>query len=461
VTALHELGALELRERFRARELSPVEVLEACATRIEETAEFNTFVTLALDEARERAREAERAYAAGEAEERPLLGIPVAVKDLFDTAGLRTTYGSAMFARHVPRADAEVVARLREAGALIVGKTSLFEFAWGISSQNTANGDCLNPWDAERSAGGSSGGSAAALALRQVPLALGTDTAGSIRIPAAFCGVMGLKPTVGRLSAEGVFPLAPSLDHVGPMARRPEDIALAMGVLDGGHWRHCERPPLRVAVWHGPPDPELDDDTAKALDAAADALVRQGGRVERVSGLEVDDAVAPFATIQLVEALESHQARGLYPRRSDEYTPQIAKRLERGRAVRLGDYLSAGTARRAIASAFARLFRDWDILLSPISPVPPPKLGEESEVRSGRARGLRDAVLGFTVPESIAGLPACAVRASIGSDGLPRAVQIAGPRGSDRRVLAAAAMVWGDNPELQSIWPEPAVSSRT
>jgi aspartyl-tRNA(Asn)/glutamyl-tRNA(Gln) amidotransferase subunit A len=455
VTALHELGALQLREGFLARKLSPVEVLEACASRIEATASFNTFVTLALEEARTGAREAERAYAAGDTQGRPLLGIPVAVKDLFDTAGLRTTYGSAMFAKHVPKADATAVALLRAAGALIVGKTSLFEFAWGIGSQNEANGACLNPWDRERSAGGSSGGSAAALALQQVPLALGTDTAGSIRIPAAFCGVMGLKPTLGRLSTDGVFPLARSLDHVGPMARRPEDLAIAMSVLDGGHWRQCERPPLRVAVWHGPPDSDLDEGARAALEAAADALARQGGRVERLSGLEIDDALAPFTTIQLVEALEAHQGQGLYPRREAEYTPAIAKRLERARAVRLGDYLSAGTARRTIANSFGRLFREWDILLSPISPVPPPKLGEEAAVRSGRAHGLRDAVLGYTVPQSIAGLPACAVRTAMGSDGLPRGVQLAGPRGADRRVLAAAAMVWGDDPELQSRWPEP------
>ena len=181
-------------------------------------------------QAREQARAAERAYARGEA--RPLEGLTLAVKDLYDTAGVRTTYGSRIFADHVPDADAELVRRAKQAGAIVVGKTLTHEFAWGITSVNPHFPPCRNPYDPERVPGGSSGGSAVALATGAAALALGTDTGGSIRIPAAFCGVSGLKPTYGALSLDGVQPLAPTLDHAGPMARTPADVRLFCEALD-------------------------------------------------------------------------------------------------------------------------------------------------------------------------------------------------------------------------------------
>ena len=182
------------------------------------------FVTLSLERAREDAKAAERAYRGENA--RPLEGLTLAVKDLYDTEGVGTTYGSNLFADHVPNADACAVAKERSAGAIVVGKTLTHEFAWGITSVNPHYPPCRNPHDPERVAGVTSGGSAVALALGQTALALGTDTGGSIRIPAAFCGVSGIKPTYGRLSTAGVYPLARSLDHAGPMARTPEDVKL-------------------------------------------------------------------------------------------------------------------------------------------------------------------------------------------------------------------------------------------
>lgn len=460
MTEAFELGACELRRRFLARELSPVEALESCAGRIEETARFNTFTVLALDQAREAARAAERAYSSGDAGMRPLLGIPVAVKDLIDTAGIRTTYGSRMFAGAVPSRDAACVARLRAAGAVLVGKTGLFELAWGITSSNELHGDCLNPWDAARSAGGSSGGSAAALALRQVPLTLGTDTGGSIRIPAAFCGVMGLKPSFGLIGTEGVFPLAPSLDHVGPMARRPDDLALAMAALQG---RETEPAPgrgsgLSVAVWRGPAATDPDDATRAALDAAVKALAG-GGTVEPVAAPALDEALETFGTIQLVEALRAHSERGLYPARREEYAPVIADRLERAGSIGADQRAAAEAQRRELVGFFDELFARFDVLLSPVAPIAAPPLGAERKAASGTARGLREVVMGYTVPQSLAGLPACAVRAGIGADGLPRGVQVSGPRGADARVLAAAAAIWEDDPAMQERWP-PAPANR-
>ena len=435
----NELGALEMRQSFLARELSPVEVLDAVAARIEATARFNSFVTTTLDQARSEAREAERAYAAGEGGERPLLGVPVAVKDLIDTAGVRTTYGSPIFREHVPARDAHCVTCLREAGAVIVGKTSLFEFAWGVTSTNAAYGDCLNPCDPERSAGGSSGGSAAALALRQVPLALGTDTAGSIRIPAAFCGVMGLKPSFGRVATRGTFPLAPSLDTVGPMARRADDLALAMRALTAGEWPQDGVDGMRVAVWAGPAGPEPDEGTRVALAAAADELAVQGCAVEPVAELELRGALETFATVQLVEALAAHSERGLYPDRRAHYLPAIANRLERAGAIAPELHAAAVTARGVFAAGLRELLARFDVMLSPVAPIGAPRLGDERSVRSGAATGLREVVLPYTVPQSLAGLPACALPAGTGADGLPRAVQLTGRRGEDATVLAAAS----------------------
>src|SRR5436309_13028131 len=230
--AVH-LSAEQLVDAYRALELSPVEAVDELADRIGELDPLvGAFTTLCLERAREEAQAAEAAYRRGDTD-RPLLGVPIGVKDLFDSAGVRTTYGSPMFAEHVPDADADAVQRAREAGAILVGKTQTHEFAWGITSVNLLMGTSRNPWAPNRISGGSSGGSAVALAMHLVPLAIGSDTGGSIRVPSAFCGTVGLKPTYGRISAAGVLPLARSLDHPGPMARTPADAALLLEVLAG------------------------------------------------------------------------------------------------------------------------------------------------------------------------------------------------------------------------------------
>ena len=230
--AVH-LSAGQLLAAYRALELSPVEAVDELADRIGELDPLvGAFTTLCLERAREEAQAAEAAYRRGDTD-RPLLGVPIAAKDLFDSAGVRTTYGSPMFGDHVPAADAAALRLAREAGAILVGKTQTHEFAWGISSVNLLMGTSRNPWSPDRMSGGSSGGSAVALATHLVPLALGSDTGGSIRVPSAFCGTVGLKPTYGRISAAGVLPLARSLDHPGPMARTPADAGLLLAAIAG------------------------------------------------------------------------------------------------------------------------------------------------------------------------------------------------------------------------------------
>ena len=233
MTSFSGLSAAHLRRGFLSGDFSPVEVMYAVLARISETDCFNTFITLVPEQALRSAQEAERRYRRGEVDATPLLGIPVAVKDNYDTAGIRTTYGSSMFADHVPSESASCVALVEAAGGIVVGKTNLHEFAWGISGINPHFGACHNPWDYSRIAGGSSSGSAAALALMQTPLALGSDTAGSIRVPAGFCGVVGFKPSQDLLSRHGLFPLAPTLDHAGVLSRDPHDLRLLLPVLRG------------------------------------------------------------------------------------------------------------------------------------------------------------------------------------------------------------------------------------
>jgi aspartyl-tRNA(Asn)/glutamyl-tRNA(Gln) amidotransferase subunit A len=397
--------------------MSPVEVVEAA----QEHPELGAFVTLTLETARAKAKRAERAYKDGT--DRPLEGLPLAVKDLFDTAGVRTTYGSRIFANHVPQVDAEAVRRARDAGAIVVGKTLTHEFAWGITSDNPHFAPCRNPWDPERIPGGSSGGSAVALATGGAALALGSDTGGSIRIPAAFCGVSGLKPTYNRIPATGVFPLARSLDHVGPMARTPADVRLFYEALTGRG--HQDLPEPRIAVCPDLHLCPLEPGIQRAFDNAVSAL-----EVTIELPFEEPERIYPaFAAIQSVEAALAHA--DLYPARKDEYSPGVAARLERARTVTLSDYVEATATRERIRAGFARLFASADLLLTPIAGLSPERRGES-------AQSFRDGVLPFTVPQDLAGLPSCAVPVGFDDLGLPVGVQLTGPPWSEGRVLAAA-----------------------
>ena len=399
------------------RSLSPVEVVADLGAAIEADP-HGAFWALCLERAAEEARAAEAAWSRGAA--RPLEGVPIAVKDIFDSEGVATTYGSGMFRGHVPVRDAEAVRRVRAAGAIVLGKTATHEFAWGFSSINDALGTVRNPRDPERVAGGSSGGSAAALAAGLAPLALGTDTGGSIRVPSAFCGTYGLKPTFGRVSLEGVWPLARTLDHGGPMARTPEDLALLLGVLAPDSSRRSpDGAPPRVAVCpdlHGFP-------LEPALAAAHAELAAALGAVE-VAFAEAELIVPAFRTIQLAEGYETHRNAGLYPERAGEYGTDVRGRVEMGSHVTMPDLLAAHADREAVRAAFGRLFSEVDVLLTPAVPIAPPRIEDERDTGA-----LRDAVISYTVPQDLVGLPACV---------LPNGMQLTGPPGAEARLLALA-----------------------
>jgi aspartyl-tRNA(Asn)/glutamyl-tRNA(Gln) amidotransferase subunit A len=438
------LSATELLDGYRRRALSPVEVVDALGARIEAVDPVvGAFTALRLDEARAEAVLAEATYKRGDAA--PLAGVPIAVKDLFDTADLPTAYGSRHFQGHRPAVDAAAVRRVREAGAIVLGKTQLHEFAWGVTSVN-ANGSSHNPWALDRVPGGSSGGSAAALAAGLAPLALGTDTGGSIRIPAAFCGVVGLKPTYGLVSTEGVWPLGPSLDHAGPMTRTPADAALLLEALSG----EPVAAPYGVTGLRAAVLPELgplDPGVRAGLDAATATLADLGLTLVGVDVPELAHVYDTFAGIQLPEGLLVHRRAGLYPEFADEYDPAIRDRLSLAESVGLDRYVDATREREALRGAFARLFAGVDVAVGPASACAPPRATDDLTT-------LRERVMPYTVPANLAGLPACVVRAGFDDDGLPVAVQLLGPPGGEEVVLSVAQAFFDATAPLQRRRPE-------
>ncbi len=466
---LERLSAAELLAGYRSGELTPPEVVEAVADAIEaRDPALGAFTTLCLDRARAEAAAAAERYGRGDPAG-PLDGVPLAVKDLFDTAGVRTTYGSRMFAAHVPDRDAEAVRRARAAGAIVVGKTQTHEFAWGITSINRAMGTSRNPWDRSRVPGGSSGGSAVALAADLVPLAFGSDTGGSIRIPSAFCGTVGLKPSYGRVSTAGVFPLARSLDHAGPMARTPADAALLLAVVAGADdadpatAQAPSAPPpaaaegslagLRIGVGPDLRPVALEPDVETTLSRTAGRLGDLGAALVEVSLPEAAAAGETYSVIQRAEALFTHRRAGLYPARADEYGDDVRRHLDRSGEVTLDDFLAAGAERERLRAGFGRVFGEVDLLLSPVSACSPFRIDEETRVLGGEPRTLRELVLPFTVAQDLAGLPACALRAGFDRAGCPVGVQLTGPVWGEAVVVAGAQALFAATEELQARRP--------
>jgi aspartyl-tRNA(Asn)/glutamyl-tRNA(Gln) amidotransferase subunit A len=424
---------------IRARELSPVALVESCLAAVEARSSVNAYITLLRDRALAEARLAEAEIRMG-GYRGPLHGIPIAVKDLIDVAGTRTTSGSALPCAEA-LVDAPVVARLRQAGAVILGKTNLHEFAFGTTSEESAFGPVRNPADESRSAGGSSGGSAAALAAGMAFGALGTDTGGSVRIPAAACGIVGLKPPAGEISCEGVVPLSRTLDHVGPMARSVRDVELIYDALVGPGAAPAGDQDEAFAI--GVPRAYfcdlLDAGAAAALDGAAASL--------RAAGHQVADADIAHATwtphvylhIVLPEAAAYHAP--FLGRHPSAYSPGVRIRLEMGGYVLAEDYVRAMRLREVLTGCVEQALEHCDALLLPALAIAAPPLGAATVSFDGRAEPVRAVMLRLTQLFNITGHPAIAVPASPGADGLPRAVQLVGRKGETRRLLRIAAVI--------------------
>src|SRR5438094_5260630 len=436
---------VQIATALHRRRLSPVELVDAYIQRIEATAELRAFITPPDGRTRRDAQRAERRLARGE--RGALLGVPIAVKDLFATRALRTTVGSRILKDWVPRSDAAAIARLRGAGAIIFGKTNLHEFAYGVSNANPWWGVARNPHDPRRSPGGSSGGSAIAVVAGLCAGALGSDTGGSIRVPASLCGCVGLKPTFGAIPLKGAFPLGWSLDHAGPLARTVDDAGVLLDVLSGGDAgrksRRAATRGLRVGVLTGSIVESVQPAVARQVDAAAAALRRRGLRVREVAVPEMQWTVATQLVPLRAEASALH-ARWIraQPRR---YGADVRTRLQLGSLVAAADYVLAQRMRARIRTAMSHVFRDIDVLLLPSTPIVAPVVGERTvRWRSGEET-VDGALVRLTAPFNLTGQPALSIPFGAAA-GLPIGMQVVGQWNEEARVLAVGRLLEADAP---------------
>jgi aspartyl-tRNA(Asn)/glutamyl-tRNA(Gln) amidotransferase subunit A len=454
----HHLSARDLLAAYGRRQLSPLEVVESLSARIEETEPaLNAFFTTTVESAQLEAKAAAERWQ--RREPRVLEGVPFGVKDLFDTAAVRTTYGSLMYDDHVPERDARAVERVRAAGGILLGKLATDEFAYGIAGVNPHYGPARNPWDPSRVSGGSSSGSGVAVGAGCVPLALGSDTGGSIRSPSSFCGIVGLKGTWGAISTDGMWAMGRTLDHAGPMARTPADAALLHGVLvEGAIGAHIVReleggltpgrPATRIGLCPDLEQIPLGAGVRRVFDSAAATFARMGFPVREVRFPRAAAVASTFVPIRDAETLLTHRAAGLFPSRREEYGELTFVRLAAAEAVGLDDYVVASFERRRLAAAFADLFEAVDVLLAPVMTAPPPRIDDpEPDQAVWDALGLH------MIPENLLGVPACAIRAGFDDHGLPVGVQLVGPAGADARVLAAAQAFFDATEQVQAARP--------
>jgi len=453
----------ELGPRLRRKEISPVEITRECLAHIEKlNPSLNAFITVTEESALAEARAAEDEIVRG-IWRGPLHGIPIALKDLIDTAGVRTTSASALHENRVPSEDAEIVRRLRQAGAVLVGKNNLHEFAYGGSSLVSHFGDVHNPWDVNRITGGSSGGSAASVPSGMCCAAIGTDTAGSIREPASLCGCVGLKPTFGRVPSRGVIPLSASLDHVGPLAATVSDAAIVLQAIAGydpdditssdvpvADYVSAVREDtksLRVGVPRAYFFEDLDAEVASAMEHALrgiETLVR-GVREVRVE-------VPTDRTLQAAESYAYHAQN--VAENAELYQAETLRRIRTGEKVSAADYIRRRSELEQERRTIRKIFSAVDLLVTPTTPIPAPAIAElkatPDALRPAELKLLRN-----TRPFNVWGLPAISVPCGFTQSGLPIGLQIAGPHWREDLVLRLAhayeqATAWHKRHPLKS-----------
>ena len=448
------LPIADLGHLIRQRDVSPVEVVDTFLDRIEGLdGRVGSFITIMRDEARESARLAERDIAAG-IYKGPLHGISLGLKDIYYTKGTRTTGGSKIrrWAEFVPAEDATVVGRLREAGAIIIGKLSTHEFASGATGHNPHYGQPRNPWGLEHVTGGSSGGSGAAVAACLCAGALGTDTGGSVRIPATLCGITGLKPTYGRLSRYGIIPLSWSLDHAGPMTRTVEDAALMMNAMAG----HDPRDPasadvpvpdftsglaagiegLRIGIPREHFFESLDDQVSDAVQKARAVLEELGASTVEVSMPSVRHVPEFHSVISQTDAAAFHEET--IRDHAQELTPNVRDRLEVGRMTTAVQYIRAQRARSVVRQEVCKALEQVDVLVTPTSVVTAPRIDQQMVAAPGGRASVLTLLSRNTAPFNDSGVPACTVPCGFDASGLPIGLQIAGRNFDEVTVLRVA-----------------------
>lgn len=427
---------------FRRRKLSPVELTRFLLERIEQlNPSLNAYLTVCGESALKEAARAETELLGGRGKRKdrgPLHGIPISLKDNIYTKGVRTTAGSKILKDFVPLHDAPLVTALKNAGAIILGKTNMHEFAYGTTTDNPHFGPARNPWNREHIPGGSSGGSAAALAAGLCYGSIGTDTGGSIRIPAALCGVVGLKPGLGRVPDKDVIPLSPTLDFVGPLARTVEDAALLLEpIFIKGKKEHRLRPGrLRSRRARRPclGIPEeffletLDEEVRSAFESALRSLEKHGARLKPISFPPMKDTEDAGTQIALAESAVYHQDAGWYPQRADEYGEDVRSRLELGTKVTAVQYLRAREFREKLKGLFHETMsaHGIDAIVAPTTPIPAPKIGEEKVRIKGSEYPVRALLLRLNRPANLIGVPAISVPCGLTKASLPLGLQFIG-----------------------------------
>jgi aspartyl-tRNA(Asn)/glutamyl-tRNA(Gln) amidotransferase subunit A len=455
-TALDGLTAEAFGRKLRAGEISAREVTEACLRRIEDdNPRFNAFVLVMADEAREQADQADRELAAG-LDRGPLHGVPISIKDLLDVRGTRTTAASRVRSGHVlAEHDAPAIAHLRQAGAVFVGKTNLHEFAFGTTTEDSAFGPARNPHDLSRSAGGSSGGSAISIAAGMALATVGTDTGGSIRIPAAACGVVGLKPTHGEVSAERVVPLSRTLDHVGPLARSVTDAwlvyrgLLGTGLREGASASGSSRTPraadvpapvpvggLRLAVPRAYFCDVLDDEVRGRFEESLSRLRAAGARIDETDIAHASHTAPVYLTLVLADAAAYHAAT--LETMPERYTAPVRIRLEMGRYVLAEDYARALKGREVLRREVDAAVAGHDALVLPTLPIPAPPLGAGAMAVGGTVEPVRNLMLRQTQLFNLTGHPAISLPCGRTAGGLPCGLQLVGARRHTEALMRTA-----------------------
>ncbi|PWB53585.1 MAG: Asp-tRNA(Asn)/Glu-tRNA(Gln) amidotransferase subunit GatA [Anaerolineales bacterium] len=449
-----ELTSLTLNQAaalLEHKEISPVELTKAHIERIELfNDKVNAFITVTPELALQQARLAEQEIING-IYKGPLHGIPLGLKDLFETEGIRTTAGSTFFSEYFPKADAAVVQKLKGAGCVLVGKLNMHEIALGVTNENPHYGDCCNPWDLKCISGGSSGGNAAALAAGLCMGAVGSDTGGSIRIPSACCGVVGLKPTYGRVSLRGVIPLSWNLDHAGPMARCVRDVAILLNAIAGydpqDAWS-VDQPVVdylsipdngiqgwRIALANNDyfTDPEIiDPEVHEAIQQSVTIFENLGARVDEVALSEAREAAIANGLMTPADAAAFHYQRLV--EQPQGFGSDVLKRLQTGASFRAIEYAEARRLQTVLRHQFDQFFNEFDLLLTPTVPITAPRRGSADALE--RARLLTR----FTAPFNLTGLPALSLLCGWSKSGLPIGLQIVGKAWTEDKVILAGEL---------------------
>jgi aspartyl-tRNA(Asn)/glutamyl-tRNA(Gln) amidotransferase subunit A len=442
----------ELAPLIEKKELSPVELTRQVLTRIKEfDSKLNSYITVLYEEADKQAKQAEKNILEGNYLG-PLHGIPFALKDLFYTKGIRTTSGSSFQSDFIPDYNASVVDKLLAQGIILTGKLNMHEFAFGSTNENPHYGNTANPWNTNNMTAGSSGGGGAAVAAGLCCASLGSDTGGSIRDPASFCGIVGLKPTYGRVSKYGVTPLAWSLDHVGPLTRSVQDAALILEVIAGFDKKDpstVKEPVksyqstlmgdvrgLKIGIPKNVFFEDIDPEVNTEIENAIKRLQSEGAELTEVIIPHLDSALfAQFVTVAS-EAAAYHQ--GTLKQHYYDYGQDVRQQLVVGELFTAVQYVEAQQIRRTIYESFRKTFQSVDVLITPTAPFTAPKIGQNEVVINGKIKNITEELVRLTAPCNITGLPAISVPVALSSEGLPIGIQIIGRAFEEETLLNVA-----------------------